>query len=426
MFCDYAKIIIIAGKGGDGFVSFRRDALTAKGGPDGGDGGRGGNVLFQIDHNLNTLGQFLRQKKYQAQGGFPGGKNNKKGADGENLIIKIPPGTILSEVDNRGKHIALQDFQKPSTPYLAAKGGVGGFGNTRFKSSVHQRPQIRLLGLPGQKKKIILELKTIADIGLVGLPNSGKSTFLSKVTKARPKIADYPFTTLIPHLGVYAYGDKTITLADIPGLIKGAHQGKGLGFQFLKHIERTRMILHLIDIQSIDPVSDYQSIKQELKKFSPILAKKPEVTCFTKIDTTGWNENNPDLKKYIQDFQQKTKIKKNIFAISSITTLGVKKLMEYLLSQVQRLPAAKLSTIRAISQTNTDVPPVTKPTPNSFRVNHPFAIKYALQADQQSEASMQYFWNKIKKLGLTQQLIDMSIQPKNTIYFGSKRFKWPE
>lgn len=330
MFCDLVKIKIIAGKGGDGALSFLHEKDRPKGGPDGGDGGRGGNVIFQSDENINTLTDFLRKKKFQAPDGKKGMGNNQYGKDGEDLIIKVPLGTIVNEIQSDGTWKPLLDFSSKNQQEIISYGGKGGYGNAHFVSSVRQVPKFRQLGKSGESKKLVLELKTIAHIGLVGLPNSGKSTFLSTITKARPKIANYPFTTLEPHLGVVYQGKNNLIVADIPGLIAGASQGKGLGHKFLKHIERTKLLLHLMDIQSLDPVKDYFTIKKELSDYSLVLAKKPSIVCFTKLDTTGWKSNSKELKEYIKYFKQQIKNRSKIFAVSSSTHEGLKEIIDYI------------------------------------------------------------------------------------------------
>lgn len=336
-FCDQVKIKVSGGHGGRGLASFFREKSNYRGGPDGGDGGRGGNIIFRTNHNLNTLSAFLGHKKFLAPNGENGGRQNKSGAAGRDLIIDVPVGTNVFEILESGKHRLIIDLNQLGMSRIIAKGGLGGLGNTHFATSVNRSPRYAQPGLPGEEKKIWLELKTIADIGLVGMPNSGKSTFLSVMTAAKPKIASYPFTTIIPNLGVMSIHQKQLIIADIPGLIEGASQGRGLGHNFLKHIERTKLILHFIDILNPDCAGDYLTIRQELREYNPELLKKPEVICLTKIDALGLTLKSPDLKKFIQEFRQKIKKKRNkIFAISAVAHLGLTDLGEYIYRLTQK------------------------------------------------------------------------------------------
>jgi GTP-binding protein len=323
MFWDEAIIQIKAGKGGDGLVSFRREKFRPRGGPDGGDGGDGGDIYFEVDPNINTLSDYIRLKVFKAEKGEAGKKSKMKGKNGQDLILKIPLGTIIfeqaEEKDPRGKKIF--DFQKKGQKELIVRGGNGGWGNHHFATAVIQAPKRANPGQPGQEKWLKLELKLIADVGLIGLPNSGKSTLLTRISNARPKIADYPFTTLMPNLGVVKINQSSIVACDIPGLIEGASKGKGLGDKFLRHIERTKIIVHLIDINSEDLFKDYQTIKKELKDFSPILLKKKEIVVINKVDTLPVEKVASNLKKF------KDKIKINIIPISAVSGQNIDKLL---------------------------------------------------------------------------------------------------
>jgi GTP-binding protein len=282
MFADTAKVWVIAGDGGRGAVSFRHEKYIDKGGPDGGDGGNGGDEVFEADTNQNTLTDFRYQPKLRAEVGGAGGKRDKHGANGADLVVKMPVGTLVKNAETGD---ILADLTQVGQCAVIARGGEGGFGNAHFKSSVRQTPRVAEVGEPGQTFELDLELKLLADVGLVGLPNAGKSTFLSVVSDARPKIAGYAFTTLTPQLGVADVDDSSLLIADIPGLIEGAASGRGLGDAFLRHVERTSVILHLIDVQSDDPARDYQTIRSELKQYSAELAAKPEIIALSKIDT---------------------------------------------------------------------------------------------------------------------------------------------
>lgn len=280
-FIDNAKVIIRAGKGGDGAVSFRSEKFIEKGGPDGGDGGRGGDVIFRADNNTNTLADFRYQQELKAKDGEPGSKRKKRGRSSDSLRISVPVGTTVTEA---GSGRVIADLAHDNAEAVVAKGGVGGFGNAHFKSSTRQAPRVAELGEQGEYVEAQLELKLIADVGLVGLPNAGKSTFLSAVSHARPEIADYAFTTLTPHLGAADVGGRNLIIADIPGLIEGASEGRGLGDDFLRHIERTPTLLHLIDVYQNDAAASYKTIMRELEHYSPELSRRPQIVALTKIE----------------------------------------------------------------------------------------------------------------------------------------------
>jgi len=282
MFIDQAKISVMAGNGGHGVVSFRREKYVPKGGPDGGDGGKGGDVIIQTDPNLHTLLDFRYRRRFKAQSGKHGQGANKTGRSGENLIIRVPKGTLIKELDTEE---VLADLVEDNQQVIVARGGKGGRGNARFATSTNQTPRNAESGEEGESRQILLELKLIADVGLVGLPNAGKSTLLSRLTAARPKIADYPYTTLSPNLGIVRYKEQlSFVIADIPGLIEGAHNGKGLGLDFLRHIERTKVLAFLIEYTSPDIFQDYQVLRNELNRYNPELLKRPSLIVLTKID----------------------------------------------------------------------------------------------------------------------------------------------
>jgi GTP-binding protein len=327
MFVDEAKIWVKAGDGGNGCVSFRREKFIPKGGPDGGDGGNGGSVYFEAVENLDTLLDFSGKHHWRAGNGQDGSGKNKHGADGEELVIKVPPGTLIHDEDLQ---LLLKDLDKGGMKVCVCRGGRGGRGNKAFATSTNQAPRRADPGKEGQERNIRLELKLIADVGLVGLPNAGKSTLISRCSAARPKIADYPFTTLEPVLGIVELSDfRRFVMADIPGLIEGAHEGAGLGFEFLKHIERTRTIVHLLDIMPVDgsdPVKNYEAIRNELEQYSRALARKAEVIVANKIDLDPNSEVVAELGG---------KLNKPVRAISAVTGEGIKELSE-LLWQVVR------------------------------------------------------------------------------------------
>ena len=324
-FLDQVKIYIKAGNGGDGSPSFRREKFIEFGGPDGGDGGKGGSVILKAEQNLNTLIDFRYQQHHKAKRGENGAGQNRTGKSGEDLILKVPLGTQVFEEDNK---TLIYDFTKISEEFIAAAGGKGGLGNTRFKSSTNRAPRKFTKGTQGEEFTIWLQLKTIADIGIIGLPNAGKSSLLASVTNANPKIANYQFTTLNPNLGVASYDNKEITIADIPGLVEGAHKGTGLGIQFLKHIERCKSLLHLIDITSEDLKKSYQQVKNELKKYSNKLTKKKELIVLNKIDLIDEKE----IDNIIKDFKKNTK--SEIIAVSTFNKSSVSKIKSKLLNYV--------------------------------------------------------------------------------------------
>ena len=324
-FLDQVKIFVKAGDGGSGSPSFRREKFIEFGGPDGGDGGKGGSVILKSERNLNTLIDYRYQQHFKAQRGEDGKGKKMPGKGGENLYLKVPIGTQVFEEDNK---TLIYDFRKNNDEFVVASGGKGGFGNTKFKSSTNRAPKKFTKGIKGEEFWVWLQLKTIADIGIIGLPNAGKSSLLASMTSATPKIANYKFTTLNPNLGVAVYDDKEITLADIPGLIEGAHSGVGLGIKFLKHIERCKTLLHLIDINEEDLVSSYKQVRNELKNYGKELIKKKEIIVFNKIDLL----QTKNIDKKVKDFE--IKIKKKTFRMSTIQSKSVSNIKSELINYV--------------------------------------------------------------------------------------------
>ena len=322
-FLDQVKIYIKAGNGGDGSPSFRREKFIEYGGPDGGDGGKGGSVILKAERNLNTLIDFRYQQHHKAKRGDNGSGQNRTGKSGDDLILNVPLGTQVFEEDNK---TLIYDFDKVGDEFVVAKGGKGGLGNTRFKSSTNRAPRKFTKGTSGEEFTIYLQLKTIADIGIIGLPNAGKSSLLAAITNANPKIANYQFTTLNPNLGVASYDNKEITLADIPGLIEGAHKGTGLGIQFLKHVERCKSLLHMIDITNEDIKKSYKQVKTELKNYSSKLSKKKEIIVLNKIDLISKNK----LKQIVDNFSKNTK--SEIMTVSTLKKNSISKVKAKLIS----------------------------------------------------------------------------------------------
>ncbi|HOK79446.1 MAG TPA: GTPase ObgE [bacterium] len=318
-FVDEARIWIKAGDGGSGCIAFRREKFVPKGGPSGGDGGKGGSVYFRACNNVKTLREYYYHRHFKAESGKPGEGNNRTGADGKDMILKVPPGTVVIEIREGEKEVILADLDRDGAQVLAAKGGKGGKGNASFKSSTNQTPRIATPGEPGEEKFIKLELKLIAEVGIIGYPNAGKSTLLSKISNARPKIAEYPFTTLNPNLGVVVVdNERQFVAADIPGLIEGASSGAGLGLKFLRHIERTKVLVHLIDLSLPDVAKRYHNIRNEIGCYDVTLLEKPEIVVGTKIDLPVSHNNIRELEK----------ITGRYFLISSVTNEGINTLLE--------------------------------------------------------------------------------------------------
>ena len=324
MFVDRAKIFVRAGKGGDGHVSFRRELYVPNGGPDGGDGGKGGDVIFVIDKGINTLMDFKNVRKYKATDGEEGGKRRCHGANGKDIVIKVPPGTVIKDFETGKVIIDMADREEP---FVLLRGGRGGKGNQHYATSTMQAPRYAQPGQAAIEKTLVLELKMLADVGLVGFPSVGKSTLLSKVSNAKPKIADYHFTTLVPNLGVVGLGEgRSFVMADIPGIIEGASEGTGLGLDFLRHIERTRILLHIVDAASVEgrnPIEDIEAINEELSKYSEELVKRPTIIVANKLDVLPAEEREAVLKKLRDKYEPDTKV----MAISAATGEGVKELL---------------------------------------------------------------------------------------------------
>lgn len=332
MFVDRAKIYIRSGKGGDGAVSFRREPFVPEGGPDGGDGGKGGDVIFQADENLRTLMDFRYKRKYEAENGQNGMKKKRFGKNGQDLVIKVPVGTMIIDEESG---LLMKDLTENGQSFVAAKGGKGGKGNAKYATSTRQAPNFAEAGGFAKERQVILEMKLIADVGLVGFPNVGKSTLLSVSTSARPKIANYHFTTIAPNLGVVQIYDTSFVMADIAGIIEGAHEGAGLGHKFLKHIERTKVLIHVVDVsgsEGRDPVEDFDKINKELEQYSPKLLKKPQIVAANKIDLT--DEESPEyieFKEYVESKGYK------VFLMSAPINIGVREVLAEAASQLQRL-----------------------------------------------------------------------------------------
>ena len=419
MFADSAKIYIRSGKGGDGHVSFRRELFVAAGGPDGGDGGRGGDVIFEVDDGLNTLTDFRHVRKYVAGDGEQGGKRRCHGADGEDLIVKVPEGTVIKDFES-GKVIA--DMSGENRREVILKGGKGGLGNMHFATSTMQVPKYAQPGQPAQELWVQLELKVIADVGLVGFPNVGKSTLLSRVSNARPKIANYHFTTLNPHLGVVDLQDgQGFVMADIPGLIEGASQGIGLGHDFLRHIERTKVLVHVVDAASVegrDPVEDIRTINAELKAYNPSLLERPQVIAANKVDSiynTGEEDWEDPVERLKREFEPEGI---QVFAISAVTGQGVKELLYHvndLLKTVDRKPVIFEQEFEYQYQGENLPYTVERNEDGIYVVEGPKIEKMLGYTNLDSEKGFQFFQKFLKDSGILAELEEAGIEEGDTV-----------
>ena len=418
MFADRAKIYVRSGKGGDGHVSFRREKYVPNGGPDGGDGGKGGDVIFVVDEGLNTLTDFRHIRKYKAQDGQCGGKKNCRGKDGEDIIIKVPAGTVIKEAES-GKVIA--DMSGNNMRQVLLTGGRGGNGNQHYATSTMQAPKYAQPGQPAMELELLLELKVIADVGLVGFPNVGKSTLLSRVSNARPKIANYHFTTLNPNLGVVDFaGIDGFVIADIPGLIEGASEGIGLGHEFLRHIERTKVIIHIVDAASTegrDPIADIYAINKELENYNAQLAERPQIIAANKIDAIYQDGEDP-IAKIRAEFEPKG-IK--VFAISAVSGQGLKELLSHVkgvLDTMDEKPVVFEQEYFPEAEIPYDNEPFTvvyDPEENEYVVEGPRIEKMLGYTNLESEKGFRFFQNFLKDTGILEQLETLGIQEGDTV-----------
>ena len=417
MFIDQAQIVIKAGNGGDGKVSFFTARYVPNGGPDGGDGGKGGDIVFVADRNLNTLIDFKYKRFYKAESGIRGDTGRKFGKSGQDLIIKVPCGTVIKTLD--GKIIA--DLVKDTQKKIILQGGRGGRGNAKFASSKRQAPHFAQRGEITKEYTVTLELKLIADVGIIGYPNAGKSTLLSVISQAKPKIANYPFTTLSPSFGVVKFGDYSFVAADIPGIIEGAAQGLGLGHQFLKHIERTRLLIHLVDISEIEgrnAVDDYNTVNKELAGFLDKLAELPQITVLNKADILV------DADK-VQDFKQKTNLDE-VLLISAATRQGIDKLLAVCSEKLKQLPAPELE-----QEPETDLE---TPDDNTYEIEELEDGYYLVSGKMVDNLarnvvlsdpdSLAYFQRSLNELGINKALKDKGIKNGNTVRMLDAEFEW--
>lgn len=424
MFTDYVKIHAQAGKGGNGAIAFRREKYVAAGGPDGGDGGKGGDVYFKVDKDANTLIEFRYTKKFKAENGQNGEGGHRYGKSGEDLYIPVPIGTIIKDAKTEE---VLADLSEPEETALILKGGRGGKGNSHFATSTRQAPRFAQDGEPGEEKELILELKLLADVGLIGFPNVGKSTFLSVVTSATPKIANYHFTTIEPNLGVVKteFGDSFV-IADIPGIIEGASEGTGLGIQFLRHIERTRILLHFIDVSGMegrDPVDDYYKINEELKKYSDKLSKRTQIIVANKIDSMQDEKLYSELEKVANENNQK------IFKISGVTGEGVNDLMKYVSDLLKTLPKENLVEVKEQEKVYTleqEVPFTIEKEKGTFIVKGEKVDSIMRRVNIGDYESLFYLHKKLDEIGLNKALKKQGIREGDIVKIGDYEMEWED
>lgn len=423
-FVDTVQVTVIAGDGGDGKMSFRHEKFISKGGPDGGDGGHGGNVVLVASRNQNTLAAFRFQKELKAQPGNPGGKTRKHGRSAKHLLVAVPVGTIAT--NENGEVVA--DLVTDGQEAIVAKGGKGGFGNAHFVSSRRQAPKFAEKGEPGETFSLRLELKLIADVGLVGMPNAGKSTLLASISNARPEIADYPFTTLSPNLGVVDVDESTsLLLADIPGLIEGAAEGKGLGHDFLRHIERTAVVLHLVDAYQDDIVQAYKTIRAELNAYDAQLAKRQEVVAITKVE--GLDEEI--ISDIVTNVQKAAGKKVNVIPISSQSGYGLKELKYQLKKSVQKAREEQVETaiaegVPVIRLTDTSDEWHIEKVEDGFSIRGAKIVQFARRTDFTNEESLQRLRAIMRKMGITHELLRMGVEPTDALWFESQMMRFSE
>lgn len=422
MFYDEAQITVVAGRGGDGVVSFRREAMVPRGGPDGGNGGRGGDVILIVNRHLNTLLPFRYRRRFVAPDGRPGRGKNQTGRSGRPLYISVPPGTVVRDA---GTNAVIADLVKDGQQAIVARGGRGGRGNAMFATPSNQTPHMAENGAPGETRDLILTLKLIADIGFVGMPNAGKSTLLAALTAAKPKIADYPFTTLQPNLGVAEIdATRTVVLADIPGLIEGASRGAGLGIEFLKHIERTRVLIHLIDGLSEDPLRDYDTIQKELAAFGHGLIDKPQVLAMTKMDL-------PDAQAAYELYCKGNPASPlhDALPISAATGTNTRALLEKaarLLDELPPLPAETPVALEELTATAAEMGFTITREGGGFRIHSPLVLRRVETTRWDLDEATQRFQRFLERAGITAELEARGVKPGDTIYIGDYELEWGE
>jgi GTP-binding protein len=420
MFIDQAEIFVSSGRGGNGMIHFRREKYVPRGGPDGGDGGKGGDIVFEVKPTLNTLASFRHKRRYIADNGKPGGRNNRFGKSAADLVIPVPPGTLIYDADTNE---LLGDLTEAGQRLIVCKGGRGGRGNTHFKNSRHQTPRTAEKGEPPVEKNIRLELKLIADIGLIGVPNAGKSTLLAALTNAQPKIAAYPFTTLIPNLGVAPIDDyQSVVLADIPGLIEGASQGAGLGHEFLRHVQRTRVLIHLLDGMSEDPLADFSQINTELSLFDPLLSEKPQIIAFNKIDQTEVQERWQTVKAEME------KRGYELIPISALARTDIRKLLLKAVEKLSETPDLADATPLPVYRAETDPNEfsITRAEDGGWRIRGAAIERAAAMTYWEHYGSIRRFQKIMDTLGISKALQKAGINVGDTVYIGEYELEWQE
>jgi GTP-binding protein len=423
MFIDQVRIQVNSGKGGNGIVHFRREKYVPLGGPDGGDGGRGGDVVLEVRATLNTLSSFQHKQRFNAQPGKNGGRNNRTGRSGEDLVVFVPPGTLVYD-DKTGA--LLGDLVSAGERIVIAKGGVGGRGNARFANSRNQAPRIAEKGEPAQTYQLRLELRLIADIGIVGVPNAGKSTLLSVVTNAKPKIAPYPFTTLDPNLGVADLDDDlSLILADIPGLIEGAHQGIGLGHEFLRHIQRTKVLIHILDGMGEDPVVDYAQINSELALFDPKLGEKPQIVAFNKIDMPEVLERWPVIQEQLKKYGAGGDIQP--MAISALARTNVRELLFKAAQVLNEIPEQVEEPELPVYRMETDPQAFSiQEEKGGWRVKGEAIERAAAMTYWEYDQSVRRFQRILHSLGIDEELRSLGVQEGDAVLIGEFELEWSD
>jgi GTP-binding protein len=420
MFYDQAKIYVRSGNGGDGMISFRREKFVPRGGPDGGDGGNGGSIICGVNPNLNSLVQFHRNNHFKAENGVHGRPRNMTGASGDDLILKVPPGTVIRDAET---HKILADLTHEDQEVILYQGGRGGRGNARFASSTNQAPRLADRGEPGEEAWLLLELKLIADVGIVGVPNAGKSTLLSVVSAARPKIADYPFTTLQPNLGVVELEDyETMVWADIPGLIEGASSGTGLGHDFLRHVERTRALIHLLDGAASDPLEDWAMINQELALYDARLEETPQLVVLNKIDLIDGEAWDPIIRERVEEAGYP------YMAISAVTGENVRDLIYRVKQMLDKAPEAKppKEEILLIRPEPDESTFTVEQEGDGWRISGRRIERIAAMTYWEFEATTRRFQQILESMGITKALNEAGVEEGDTVYIGDEVLEWSE
>jgi len=422
MFVDRAKIYVKAGDGGNGVVAFRREKFVPRGGPNGGDGGKGGDVILIVDSNLSTLMDFRYKVHYKAKRGQHGQGSNKIGRSAENMIIKVPPGTIVKDSETGA---VLADLVEDGQSFVVAKGGRGGRGNAKFSSSIHRAPDFAEKGEPGEERWVIFELKLLADVGLIGFPNAGKSTLLSRMTAAKPKIADYPFTTLYPNLGIVdtGYGEgQSFILADIPGLIEGAHEGQGLGHEFLRHVERTRVLIHVLDMTGLerDPIEGFNNINKELANYSEKLSDKPQIIAANKVDLPEARDNYVEAKLILEKRGFK------VIPISGVTGEGIKQLISEVSKMLATIP--KITQIEEIKEYTLveEEPFKIKKQDGIFQITGRYVERLIAMTNLENDSAVKRLQRTFKRIGLDDELKRLGVRVGDTVKIGDIEFYYTD